>query len=64
MTNIEKIENLYNNIDYIINGTEEGWLDLKDDKLLHLCYSIKILSEHTYNELFKFKDKGVLIKLK
>ena len=64
MTDIEKIKNLYNNIDYIMNGTEEGWLDLKNDKLSNLCYNIKILSEHTYNELFKFKDKGVLIKLK
>ncbi len=30
MDNLEKIENLYNNIDYIITGTEDGWLDIKD----------------------------------
>lgn len=64
MTDIEKIKNLYNNINYIVEGTENGWLDLKDDKLLKLCYHIKILSEYTYDELFRFKDKGVLIKLK
>lgn len=64
MSTIEKIQNLYNNIDYIIIGTEDGWLDIKDKHLIELCYIIKTLSEHSYNELFRFKEKGVKIKLK
>ena len=64
MDNLEKIKNLYNNIDYIITGTEEGWLDIKDPQLTKICYQFSTLSEHTYNELFRFKEKGILIKLK
>ena len=64
MNDFEKIKNLYDNINYIIIGTEDGWLDIKDPQLIKMCYQIKALSEHTYNELFKFKEKGELIKLK
>lgn len=61
----EKIKNLLENINYIVEGTESGWLDLrKDPELVKLCYKIKILSEYNYNELFRFKDKGYEIKLK
>ena len=61
----EKIKNFYVNIDYIITGTEDGWLYVKDPKLVQLCYDIRELSEHTYNELFKFEEKPrKVIKLK
>ena len=63
--NIEKIKNFYQNIDYIITGTEDGWLDIKNPNLVQLCYDIKELSEHTYDELFKFEEKPrKAIKLK
>lgn len=63
--NIEKIKNFYQNIDYIITGTEDGWLYIEDSNLIKLCYDIKELSEHTYNELFKFEEKPrKVIKLK
>ncbi len=62
---IEKIQNLYDNVNYIITGTEDGWLDMeKEKKIIELCYVIKTLSEHSYDELFKFKNKGTEIKLK
>ena len=67
MDNFKKIENLYNNINYIITGYEDGWLDMhkkKDQKILELCCILKILSEHSYNDLFKFKEKGFEIKIK
>lgn len=67
VNNIEKIKNLYDNINYIITGYENGWLDMhkkKDQKIIELCYILKTLSEHSYNELFKFKDKGLKINLK
>ena len=67
MTDIEKLKNLNNNINYIVNGTEDGWLDMhkrEDQKIVKLCYVLKTLSEHSYNELFKFKDKGFKINLK
>lgn len=63
--NIEKIKNFYLNIDYIIAGTEDGWLYVENPNLVQLCYDIRELSEHTYNELFKFEEKPRgIIKLK
>ena len=67
LNDFEKIKNLYNNINYIITGYEDGWLDMhkrKDQKIVKLCYMLKILSEHSYDELFKFKEKGFKINLK
>ena len=64
--NNEKIKTLYQNVDYIITGSEDGWLYLggkEGQKILELCYFIKTLSEHSYDELFKF-NKSIQIKTK
>lgn len=60
----DKIKNLINNVNYIIIGTEDGWLNVNDKHLIRLCYYIKTLSKHSYDELFKFEKKGYAIKLK
>ena len=64
MDNIQKIENLYNNVNYIITGTEDGWLKIKGktgQEIINLCYILKTLSEHSCDELFKFEKRGMEI---
>lgn len=66
MQNEERVKNLLDNIDYFLCGIEDGWIDCKewDSKLISVCYMIQAFSKNTYDEIFKFKDKGVPIRLK
>ena len=65
MNQDEKIKNLYYNIYYIIEGIESGWLDIKNSKIVELCYFIKTLSDFSPSELFSWENgKEVCIKLK